>query len=125
MAVQANHLPSHSVKTFGTMKAERTVKRIIFNPTEANPGNNLYVSVRSSMKMSSLCLDLLPYSLISILEAGMRISCLKCLQALVDRFVVKYAGTTVQDTNGCDIYEIFKDLFLSTDEGEEMILEGL
>ena len=38
---------------------------------------------------------------------------------------MKYAGTTVQDTNGYDIYEIFKDLFLSTDEREEMILEGL
>ena len=45
MAVQANLLPSHSVKTLGAMKAERTVKRITFNPTEANPGNNLYVLV--------------------------------------------------------------------------------
>ena len=39
MAVQANLLPSPSVKTLGAMKAERTVKRITFNPT------NLYVSV--------------------------------------------------------------------------------
>ena len=46
MAVQANLLPSHSVKTLGAMEAERTVKRFTFNPTEANPGNNLYVSVR-------------------------------------------------------------------------------
>ena len=45
MAVQANLLPSHSVKTPGAMKAERTVKRITFNPTEANSGNTLYVSV--------------------------------------------------------------------------------
>ena len=43
--VQANLLPSHSVKTLHAMKAERTVKRITFNPTEANPGNTLYVSV--------------------------------------------------------------------------------
>ena len=40
-------------------------------------------------------------------------------------FVVKYAGTTVQDTNGYDIYEIFKDLFLSTNEREEMLLDGI
>ena len=46
-------------------------------------------------------------------------------RALVDRFVVKYAGTTIQDTNGYDIYKIFKDLFLSTDEREEKILEGI
>ena len=31
----------------------------------------------------------------------------------------------VQDTNGYDIYKIFEDLFLSTDEGEEKILEGI
>ena len=37
--------PSHSEKTLGTMKAERTVKRITFNPSEANPGETLYVSV--------------------------------------------------------------------------------
>ena len=40
-------------------------------------------------------------------------------RALIDHFVVKYAGTTIQDTNGYDIYEIFKDLFLS------MLLEGI
>ena len=38
---------------------------------------------------------------------------------------MKYAGTTVQDTNGYDIYEIFKDLYLSTDERAEKILEGI
>ena len=46
-------------------------------------------------------------------------------RALIDRFVVKYAGTTVQDTNGYDIYEIFKDLFLSIGEREEKIFEGI
>ena len=45
MAVQANLLPSHSVKTLGAMKAERTVTRITFNPTSASPGDTLYVSV--------------------------------------------------------------------------------
>ena len=45
MAVQANLLPSYSIKMLGGMKAERTVKRITFNPTEANPSNRLYVSV--------------------------------------------------------------------------------
>ena len=38
---------------------------------------------------------------------------------------MKYAGTTAQDTNGYDIYKIFKDLFLSTGVREEMLLEGI
>ena len=40
MAVPPNLLPSHREKTLGAMKAERTVKRITFNPSEANPGGN-------------------------------------------------------------------------------------
>ena len=38
---------------------------------------------------------------------------------------MKYAGTTVQDTNGYDIYKIFEDLFLSTDGREEKISKGI
>ena len=45
MAVPSSLLPSHSEKVLGAMKAERTVKRITFNPSEANPGETLYVSV--------------------------------------------------------------------------------
>ena len=46
-------------------------------------------------------------------------------RALIDRFVVKFAGEVVQDTNGYDIYKIFEHLFLSTDKREEKILEGI
>ena len=34
-------LPSHNEKTLNAMKAPRTVKRITFNPSEANPGETL------------------------------------------------------------------------------------
>jgi len=46
-------------------------------------------------------------------------------QALVDKFVVKFSGTILQDTVGYDIYKIFEDLFLSDDERESKILEGI
>ena len=46
-------------------------------------------------------------------------------RALVGRFLVNFAGTILQDTNGYDIYKIFEDLFLSADEREEKILEGI
>ena len=127
MAVQANLLPSHSVKTLGAMKAERTVKRITFNPTEANPGNNLYVSVPKLNEEEVIVPGSLDLLFNIDLTGGHANNYLvqNVSRALVDRFVVKYAGTTVQDTNGYDIYEIFKDLFLSTDEHEEKILEGI
>ena len=33
-------------------------------------------------------------------------------RALVDKLVVKFAGTILQDTVGYDIYKTFEDLFL-------------
>ena len=45
MSVPENLLPTHSVKTLNAMKAPRSVKRITFNPSEANPGETLYVHV--------------------------------------------------------------------------------
>ena len=127
MAVQANLFPSHSVKTLGAMKAERTVRRITFNPTEANPGNNLYVSVPKLNEEEVIVPGTLALLFNVDLTGGHANNYLvqNVSKALIDRFVVKYAGTTVQDTNGYDIYEIFKDLFLSTDERKEMILEGI
>ena len=127
MAVQANLLPSHSVKTLGAMKAERTVKRITFNPTEANPGNTLYVSVPKLHEEEVIVSGTLSLLFNIDLTGGHANNYLvqNVSRALTDHFVVKYAGTTVQDTNGYDIYEIFKDFFLSTDERQEMLLEGI
>ena len=45
MAVEPHLLPSHSESIFDAMKAERTVTRIAFNPSEANPGDILYIAV--------------------------------------------------------------------------------
>ena len=46
-------------------------------------------------------------------------------RALVDKFKVKFASTTVQDTDGYNIYKTFEDLFLSKDERENMLREGI
>ena len=46
-------------------------------------------------------------------------------QALVDKFGVQLSGTILQDTFGYDIYKIFEDLFLSEDERESKISEGI
>ena len=127
MALQANLLPSHSVKTLGAMKAERTVKRITFTFNQANPGNNLYVSVPKLNEEEVIALGSLALLFNIDLTGGHANNYLvqNVSRALVDRFVVKYAGTTVQDTNGYDIYKIFKDLFLSTDKREEMLAKGI
>ena len=127
MAVQAILLASHSVKTLGAMKAERTVKRITFNPTEANPGNRLCFSVPKLNEDEVIVPGSLALLFNIDLTGGHANNYLvqNVSRALIDRFNVKFAGTTAQDTNGYDIYKIFEDLLLSTDEREEKILEGI
>ena len=46
-------------------------------------------------------------------------------RALVDKLHVKFAATSVQDTDGYDIYKIFEDLFLTADERANMLSEGI
>ena len=127
MAVQANLLPSHSVKTLGAMKAERIVKRITFNPTEANPGDRLSVSVPKLNQDEVIVPGSLALLFNIDITDGHADNYLvqNVSRALIDRFTVKFAGTVVQDTNGYDICKIFEDLFLSSDEREEKILEGI
>ena len=43
--VQANLRPMHNEKNLGAMKAQRAVKRITFDRSEASPGATLYVLV--------------------------------------------------------------------------------
>jgi len=39
--------------------------------------------------------------------------------------VVKFSESTLQDTVGYDIYKTFEDLFLSVEEHDNMLLEGI
>ena len=127
MAVPPNLLPSHSEKTLGAMKAERTVKRITFNPSEANPGETLYVSVPKLSEHEVIVSGSLALVFNISLTGGHANNYLvqNVSRALVDKLHVKFAATSVQDTDGYDIYKIFEDLFLSADERANMLSEGI
>ena len=102
MAVQPNLLPPHSEKTLGAMRAERTVKRITFNPSEANPGETLYVSVPKLSEHEVIGSGSLALVFNIVLTGGHENNYLvqNVSRALVDKFIVKFAATTVQDTDG-------------------------
>ena len=127
MAVPPSLLPSHSEKTLGTMKAERTVKRITFNPSKAQPGETLYVSVPKLSEREVLVSGSLALVFKINLSGGHANNYLvqNVSRALVDKLHVKFAATSVQDTHGYDIYKIFEDLFLSEDERANMLSEGI
>ena len=129
MAVPLSLLPSHSEKVLGAMKAERTVKRITFNPSEANPGEKLYVSVPKLAENEVIVAG----SLALVFNINLKVTgahannylVQNVSRALVSKFTIKFAAAMVQDTDSYDIYKTFEDLFLSRDERENMLREGI
>ena len=105
------------------------MKRITFNPTEANPGETLYVSVPKLAANEVIVAG----SLALVFNINLKLTgahannflVQNVSRALVDKFVVKFAATTLQDTDGYNIYKTFEDLFLSRDERENMLREGI
>jgi len=127
MSVPENLRATYSKKTLRAMQAERAVKRITFSRTEANPGDTLYVSV-PKLNVNEV---LVPGSLALVfnidLSGGHANNFLvqNVTRALVDRLHIKFGGITLQDTVGYGIYKIFTDLFLSKEERDNRILEGI
>ena len=119
--------PTNSEAIFNAMQAERTVTRIAFNPSTANPGDVLYVTV------PKLAQDvvMVPGSLALVFDIDLagghanNYLLQNVSRALVSRLRVTFGGELVQDTNGYDIYKIFDDLFLSVYERDEMLMEGI
>ena len=126
-AVEPHLLPTHSEATFNAMQAERTVTRIAFNPSTANPGDILYVTV------PKLAQDvvIVPGSLSLVFDIDLtgghanNYLVFNVSRALVSRLTVTFGGTPVQDTSGYDIYKIFDDMFLDAYQHDEMLMEGL
>ena len=109
------------------MKAERAVKRITLSRIEANPGETLYVSVPKLSENEVVVPGLLALRFNIDLSGGHANNFLvqNVSRALVDKMVVKFGGTILQDTVGFDIYKIFEDLFLSQEKRETMVIDGI
>ena len=127
MSVSVTLDPSYIKKRGGGLKAIRAVKRITFNPSEANPGETLNVSVPKLNGNEVLVPNTLALVFDIDLTEGHANNFLvqNVSRALVDKLVVKFAGTTLQDTIGYDIYKIFQDLFLPGEKSDNMVPEGI
>ena len=127
MAVPENLLPTYNEKILRGMRAERTVKRITFNPAEASPGETLYVSVPKLKENEVLVPGSLSLRFEIDLSGGHANNFLvqNVTRALVDKMVVKYGDTPLEDTIGYDLFKIFQDLFLSQEKRDNMYLQGI
>ena len=127
MSVQDDLMPGNSKKIMRAMKAPRAVKRITFNPSEANPGETLYVHVPKLNKNEVLVPNSLALIFDMDLSGGHANNFLvqNVSRTLVDKLVVKFEGTILEETVGHDIYNTFRDLFLPGEKRDNMVPEGI
>ena len=127
MAVQENLLPTHNEKTLGALKAIHAVNRITFNPSSTNPSETLYVYVPKLNENEVLVPNTLALVFDIDLSGGHANNFLvqNVSRALVDKLVVKFAGTTLEETVSYDIYKTFQDLFLPGEKRDNMLPEGI
>ena len=90
----------HSKKKLGALKALRAVKRITFNPSEADQGKTLYVYVPKLNQNEVIVPNSLALVFDIDLSGGHANNFLvqNVSRALVDKLVVKFAGTQLEQT---------------------------
>jgi len=127
MAVQENFQPTYSEKISRAMKTYHAVMRIPFNPTEANPGEILFVSVPKLGKDEVLVPGSLALRFDIDLSGGHANNFLvqNVMRALVDKMSVTFGTTVLEQNNAYGIYKLFEDLFLSKEKRDDMILQGI
>ena len=109
------------------MKAPRSVKRITFNPSEANPGETLYVHVPKLNENEVVVPGSLALRFDIDLSGGHANNFLvqNVSRALERKMVVKFEGDTIEDTVDYDVYKTFSDLFLPGEKRDNMVPEGI
>ena len=117
----------YSKKKLGAPKAPHEVKRITFNPSKANEGKTLYVYVPKLNENEVIVPNSLALVFNIDLSGGHANNFLvqNVSRALVDKLVVKFGGTQLEQTVGYDIYKTFQDLFLSGEKRDNMVPEGI
>jgi len=120
-------LPTHKSKIPHAIKAPRAVKRITFDRTEASQGETLYVHVPKLNENEVIVPGSLGLRFDIDLAGGHANNYLvqNVSRVLVSKMVVKFAGTILQDTDGYDLFKIYEDLFLSQQQRDDMVLEGI
>ena len=107
------------------MKAPRSVKRITFNPSEANPGETLNVHMPKLNKNEVLGSLVLRFDIDISGGHASNFLVQNVSRALVSQLVVKFEGMILEDRVDYDDIQTFSDLFLLREKRDNMVLEDI
>ena len=107
------------------MKAPRSVKRITFNPSEANPGETLHVFVPKLNENEVLVPGSLALRFDIDIGGHANFLVQNVSRALVSQMKLTFGGTTLEDTTDYDVYKTFQNLFLPGEKCNNMVPEGI
>jgi len=125
--VQENFSAGYTKKMTNGIKANRAVKLLAFDKSEAHPGETFIVHVPKLGQDEVLVPGSLGLQFDIDLTCGHANNYLvqNVSRALVSKMIVKFAGRELQNTRAYDIFKIYEDLFVSQEERDNMILEGI
>ena len=118
--------PSRFPRMAFGLKANSTLNRITLTPSNANPGETLYIEIpklTENMVIVPGSVFLVFNLTISGHENNTVVNNIS--RNLVKRQRVVFGGETLQDTTNYDLFQTYHDLFLSKEERENMLRHGI
>ena len=118
--------PSRFPRMAFGLKANSTLNRITLTPSNANPGETLYIEIpklTENMAIVPGSVFLVFNLTISGHENNTVVNNIS--RNLVKRQRVVFGGETLQDTMNYDLFQTYHDLFLPKEERENMLRHGI
>ena len=118
--------PAHSTKIPGATKAERTHHVITHNPSQATPGETLYIrcpKLESGVVIVPNTVDLV-FDLEIMGHANNRVV-QNVAKNIVSRMVLKFEGDILLDLSHNNIIECYRDLYMHKKDRMDMTLYGI
>ena len=120
--IDPNRMPK---QPFG-LKAESTLQRITFTPSSANPGETLYINI-PKLSGNNVIVPGSVRLLFNLIVTGHANNTLvnNVGRNLVSNFKVVLGGETLQGTKRYDLFMTYQDLFLSTNDCNKRMKQGI
>ena len=108
------------------LKAESTLNRITLNPSSANPDETLYINI-PKLSENLVIVPGSVYLVFNLDVEGHEDNTLvnNVGSNLVSRLRVLFGGETLQDTQRYDLFQTYHDLFLTDEEREDRLRQGI